>query len=84
MKILLTPEFTNKPEKAFSPHGTAVGLQMGAKAETLVYFPGFFRWQIRAPCPPMEWPIKKALKGVFAKIVKGIIVWFQIKFDIDR
>jgi len=43
MKILLAPELTNKPEKAFSPHGTAVGLQMGAKAETLVYFPGFFR-----------------------------------------
>ena len=43
MKIVLDPELTSKPEKAFSPHGTAVGLQMGANAETLVYFPGFFR-----------------------------------------
>ena len=42
--------------KAFSPHGTAVGLQMGAKADTLVYWPGFLKWLIRAPCPPMECP----------------------------
>ena len=38
------------------PHGTFVGLQIGANAETAAYAPGFFRKSVSAPWPPIEWP----------------------------
>ena len=41
------------PAKAFCPHGQLTGLQIGAKAETLWYIPGFLRKQMSAPWPPM-------------------------------
>ena len=47
----------------FSPQGTTVGLQIGEKAETDEYMPGFLRWQMRAPCPPMLWPVMLLFSG---------------------
>ena len=41
------------PPNALCPQGQLTGLQMGAKAETLWYIPGFFKKLIKAPWPPM-------------------------------
>ncbi len=32
------------------------GEQIGANADTDLYFPGFFSATVSAPCPPIEWP----------------------------
>eukprot|EP00095_Tigriopus_kingsejongensis_P002083 maker-scaffold866_size86999-snap-gene-0.18 protein:Tk02083 transcript:maker-scaffold866_size86999-snap-gene-0.18-mRNA-1 annotation:"EC1118_1D0_1398p" len=47
--------------KALCPQVQSVGLQMGAKADTLWYLPGFFKWATRAPWPPMECPMMPIL-----------------------
>ena len=44
------------PVKAFTPHGTFTGLQMGENADTERYRVGFFSDTVSAPWPPMEWP----------------------------
>ena len=44
------------PLKAFLPQEHSTGLQIGANADRDLYFPGFFKAQIRAPWPLMEWP----------------------------
>jgi len=36
----------------FSPQGQFMGFEMGAKALTLLYLPGFLRNNVNAPCPP--------------------------------
>jgi hypothetical protein len=45
------------PSNAFIPHGTWVGLQMGANAEVDAKTPGYLSDKTRAPCPPIECPI---------------------------
>lgn len=52
-QVALLSDPPRYPEKAFFPHGHKMGLLMGAKADTLLYCPGFFRAHIKAPCPPM-------------------------------
>ena len=50
------------------------GLQIGAKAETAAYIPGFFSAQMSAPWPPIEWPLMARLPGItgkFASISAG-------------
>jgi hypothetical protein len=48
---------------ALTPHGTSLGLQIGANALTLAYAPGFFSASVSAPWPPMLCPVMAARLG---------------------
>ncbi len=47
-----------------------MGLQIGEKAETDLYFWWFLKKMVSAPWPPIEWPVSEALPvSKFGKVV---------------